>query len=227
MRNETRIRGTIIMNHPAKYSDELIPVMVHLIRKYGRKIPIIVDPFAGTGKIFDLYKFIPGCSIFANELEPEWAHPECHIGDALNLPWMDHMFNVCCTSPTYGNRMADHHEAKDDSERHTYRHCLGRPLSPNNSGAMQWGAEYCGFHLRAWREASRVLCKNGLFILNISNHIRKGQEQMVSEWHRDTLIQMGYVLLEDVHVATLRNRNGANADLRVDYEHVYAFKKSQ
>lgn len=71
------------------------------------------------------------------------------VGDALRLPFRDATFDVVATSPTYGNRMADHHEARDDSDRGTYRHRLSRPLHPSNSGAMQWGEEYRSIHEKA------------------------------------------------------------------------------
>ena len=53
----------------------------------------------------------------------------------------DATFDMVVTSPTYGNRMADHHNAKDGRRRITYTHNLGRTLTPGNSGAMQWGED--------------------------------------------------------------------------------------
>jgi hypothetical protein len=61
----------------------------------------------------------------------------------------DATFDAICTSPTCGNRMADHHEARDISPRHTYRHVLGRPRTPGNSGALQWGDGIAGEEYRA------------------------------------------------------------------------------
>jgi hypothetical protein len=218
------------MRHPATFSNVLLPIIAFQIQYHAPPdmFLLILDPFAGIGKIFELEKLIPGCVVWANEIEPEWAakRERSRVGDALDLSWAaSGWFTVICTSPCYGNRMADHHNARDISRRNTYRHALGRPLSDNNAGELQWGMEYRSFHVKAWAETSRVLCYGGLFILNISNHIRKGVEQLVSEWHRDTLIEMGFSLLDDIHVMTPRNKFGANRNLRVGYEHVYVFRK--
>ena len=53
--------------------------------------------------------------------------------------------------------MADHHDAKDDSRRITYRHCYGKELQENNAGMLQWtDSTYKVLHRRAWLEARRV-----------------------------------------------------------------------
>ena len=210
--------------HPARYSDELIPVLAQCLRGTTR----ILDPFGGTGKIFKLSFWLPGAQIEALEIEPEWAAYDQRItvGNALDLPWPNDYFDAICTSPTYANRMADHHNARDASMRNTYRHALGRPLSPDNSGALQWGEKYREFHRRAWAEADRVLAPGGLFVLNISDHIRKGKRQPVSEWHVSTLLAMGYRLLERHDVKTRRNLHGANSEKRVESEWVLKLRKA-
>jgi hypothetical protein len=80
------------------------------------------------------------------------------VGNALHLPeqWTNR-FHMVVTSPTYGNRMADHHDAKDDSKRMTYKHMLGRDLHPDNSGQMHFGPKYKEFHEKAWAEVTRVI----------------------------------------------------------------------
>lgn len=129
-----------MIRHPAKFTDALLPSFAHLIPPATRGL----DPFGGTGKIFLLHDLVPDLQIECIELEPEWAAYDSRItvGNALALPYCDASFDWVCTSPTYGNRMADHHNARDGSRRNTYRHALGRPLHRDNSGAMQWGDEY-------------------------------------------------------------------------------------
>lgn len=125
----------------------------------------------------------------------------------------------------YGNRMADHHNAKDGSRRNTYRHCLGEPLHPNNSGQLQWGEAYRTFHLQAWAECYRVLRHGGRFVLNVKDHIRKGQRIEVSAWHIDALDATGFEFVEYHEVETPGQRHGANGNLRVSYEYVFVFEK--
>lgn len=228
--------------HPAKYSDELLPVMAGML--YGRRC--LLDPFAGSGKVFSLQSFLPDCEIEAVEIEPEWAamHPRTTVGNALHLPWPDRYFDAVCSSPTYGNRMSDHHVARDASKRNTYTHALGRPLHPDNSGAMPWGPAYWDLHQRAWREARRVLEPGGAFVLNTKDfyktmpasrahlpyrtvtatHDKRALVRVqVTCWHWDVLASLGFVRLEAVDVPLLGNRQGANGERRVGYETVAHF----
>jgi len=210
------------MRHPAKFSKPILEILEELAVK-----GLVLDPFAGTGRIHRLAsdsRFTVGV-----ELEPEWAELDHRtlVGNALHLPFPDDSFDAIITSPVYGNRMSDHHNAKDDSVRNTYKHTLGSDLHPDNSGQLHWGPKYREFHLRAWSEASRVLKPYGQFILNISNFIKKGEEQEVSEWHLQQLIEtFGYTLQDSRDITTERNRYGANRDLRVAVEHVFDLRAS-
>lgn len=124
--------------------------------------------------------------------------------------------------------MADHfidHKPEKKYTRNTYRHSIGRPLNPNNSGRMQWGRKYKELHIKAWVECVRVLkSSSGIFILNISDHIRAGKQIRVSEWHIDILTNLGLQLIFEKHVKTKRNRFGKNNKLRVEFETIYMFK---
>ena len=207
-----------MIEHPAKFTDVLIS-------EIGRRIPPgsrVLDPFAGTGRIHQLWN----ADTVGVEIEPEWAsmHPKTVVGNALVLPFKDHSFDAIATSPCYGNRMADHHNARDGSKRMTYRHMLGRELHPNNSGQMQWGDKYRAFHAAAWVEARRVLRPGGLFVLNISDHIRKGTRQRVTAWHVHTLLKEGFELLSAEAIPTPRMKRGENAKARVGYESVIVFE---
>ena len=112
------------MNHPAKYSDILLPVFRGMLS--GCKD--ILDPFAGTGKLRLVF---PDCTLL--EIEPEWASISgAIVGDATKMPFADCTFDAICTSPTYGNRMADSfidHQIEKQYKRNTYTHQLGRKLS--------------------------------------------------------------------------------------------------
>lgn len=231
------------ISHPARYSDPLIPVFAAMLEQHmpAPSDHYVLDPFAGTGKIHQLrdYKF----QTIGIEIEPEWAamHDGTIVGDALNLPYYDELptgydgdgypisnseIGAICTSPTYGNRLADHHNASDPESRRSYTHDLGRELHANNSGAMHWGDDYRDFHERAWREAFRVLMWDGVFILNIKDFIRNGEWQHVTYWHLTTLAGLGLRLLE-VRAIPLRGlRQGANSAARVPFETVAVFKKS-
>src|SRR5437868_9381022 len=105
--------------------------------------PLVLDPFAGVGGIHTLAALGIAHTVGV-ELEPECAlqHPRNIVGSALALPFPDDTFDAIVTSPCYGNRMADHHDAKDASRRNTYTHALGRPLAFANAGSLQWGDSY-------------------------------------------------------------------------------------
>lgn len=177
--------------HPAAYNDALLPVFARHLPAHG---PLrILDPFAGTGKIARLSAYRTDLQFYGAELELEWARltPGMIVANALHLPYPTAAFDVIVTSPAYGNRMADHHNAHDASPRHTYRHTLGRPLHADNSGGLQWGDAYRALHVGAWTEARRVLKPGGALLLNCKDHIRRGVLQPVTRWHVDTLAALG------------------------------------
>lgn len=206
--------------HPAKFSDPIITELTDIVKGVRG---VALDPFAGTGKVHLLQR--RGLRTVGVEIEPEWAeiHPQTVVGNALGLPFPDRTFDAIVTSPCYGNRMADAHDAQDDSHRNTYTHVLGRKLHEDNSGAMQWGPEYRMFHLRAWMEAWRVLKNRSTktrMIVNISNHIRDGKEIDVTGWHAQALETIGFKPLSVRTVETARNRDGENGDIRCPYESI-------
>lgn len=240
--------------HPAPFSDAVLEQIGLLLDQeadaQGKQKLRVLDPFAGEGWIHELEH-----NTFGIELEPEWAmkHERTQVGDACDLPFKAKSFDAIATSPCYGNRMADHHNAKDIckkcknkralrkdckickgtglSHRRTYKHYLGRDLSANNAGAMQWGDDYRELHERAWTEAARVLRPGGLFVLNIRNHfrtIRKGQPpelQHVAEWHLECLGQLGFAIQKYHFVETPGYRFGENRELRLDGEQIISLRK--
>lgn len=225
---ETLFETRTTPNHPAKYTDVLLGVFVRMLAGCQR----VLDPFGGTGKIFLLNRWYPEMEIQAIELEPEWAaiNPRTTIGNALALPFQAGYFDAVCTSPTYGNDMAiESNKEKWITEWKTFRYAdmLGRKLNPDNSGKLKWGEKYRQFHIRAWQEATRVLQPGGVFVLNIKNHIRNGQEQFVTEWHIETILQLGYRLIEQQRVKTPSMRYGQNSEKRIEYESVIKFRKAE
>lgn len=200
--------------HPARYSEEVLPIMARFLVPGTR----VLDPFSGTG---ERHEQIHGVEWVRVELEEGWA--DMVQGNALQLPFANNTFDAVATSCTYGNRMADHHDAKDNSKRITYRHKLGRPLRQQNSGQLQWGTKYREFHEAAWKEARRVLKPGGRLVLNVSDHIRGGGRQPVVAWHIEALRRLGFYMVTHQQVTTRRMGFGKNGQARVEQESVLLF----
>lgn len=221
--------------HPAKFSEPILDKIVEFLDDWGWPARIL-DPFAGTGRVHQLpevavrsaYPELKPDETFTVgvELEPEWAAttPGTIVANTLRLPFPAGAFDGMVTSPCYGNRLADHHNAQDGSRRYSYRHVLGRPLHEDNSGQMQWGDRYREFHRQAWNECLRVLRPDSIIVLNTSNHVRGGEEQYVTEFHLQHFLDHGCAVLDLDVVNTRRLRHGANRDVRPRYENVFALR---
>lgn len=208
------------INHPARYSVG----MLGIFRSYIRPGDWVLDPFGGVGGT-DGLKAV-GARVVVHELEfgvvthARGARRVC--GNAMELPFADDSFDVVCTSPTYGNRMAD--TFTDGSKRNTYTAGFGFELHACNTGAMQWGEVYRRCHVEAWQECLRVLKPKGVLLLNISDHIRDGVRQYVSRWHLVTLQTLGFRFRRAHVCKTPRNRFGANSELRTAAEYIFVME---
>lgn len=104
--------------HPAIFSDAILPVLARMLGPEHRRV---LDPFAGVGRIHELRGLVDWELVTIGvEIEPEWAtvHTDTQVGNALALPFASGVFDAVITSPTYGNRLADH-RARDGSYRHS------------------------------------------------------------------------------------------------------------
>lgn len=215
------------VSHPARYSAAILERFEKVIDdvcNVGTDRIKVLDPFAGTGKIHELPFDTTGV-----ELEPEWGQLVAEgniIGDASAMPFDDHSFDVVATSPTYGNRLADHHEATDPHLRRSYTHDLGRRLTPGNTGEIAWGPKYEEAHTVIWTEVRRVLKPFGWLLLNIKDHIKDGEQQPVSHWHTAALVGLGFTFWPGYSsgVTTQHLRQGAQSE-RAGQELVLVFRR--
>jgi len=209
------------LRHPARYSDALLPVMAQYLRPGMR----VLDPFGGVGTINRLA--YTGAKFYTGEIEysvcAQSAGTRRACADAQMLPFASESFDAICTSPTYGNRMAD--KFTDDSWRNTYTASFGFTLHKDNSGAMQWGVPYQWLHQCAYKQCMRVLKPGGLMLVNVSDHIRDGERVHVAKWHFDTLRAIGFQHLTTHEIKTPRNRMGQNGAARVECEYIFVMQK--
>lgn len=226
------------MGHPAPYHLNILAEFDRILswrfRERHNKIRIL-DPMAGTGRIHLLDHWHeegdnPPRVISAVDIE-EWPDQEgpVRIADSTNPKlWNPGQFDAICVSPVYPNRMTDHHNAKDDSVRHSYTHDLGMPLEANNTGRMPWGEEHRRVTTEIWRNCNLWLPVGGLFLLNIKDNLYTKKKvkwrRRATDWHIVTLLWCGFTLLEITDVPLKGMRFGANPE-RVPFEHVITFGK--
>lgn len=100
---------TLDVDHPAKFSQAVLDALDLIVPTGAR----VLDPFGGVGYIHRL----EDRETVSLDLEPEWAMAwpgaTSIQGNALTLPFPDGSFWWVVTSCTYGNRMADHHDAQE------------------------------------------------------------------------------------------------------------------
>lgn len=139
---------TTIPAHPAKFPPSIVDAIGEVVLDYFAPLvldrpPVLLDPFAGVGGI---HRLRPDVETYGVELEPEWAQasPHTRVGDATDLTeWGDNTVDVVATSPCYGNRMADHHDAQ---ERCTACAGTGHLAGTRNAYAVDVNARHAADH---------------------------------------------------------------------------------
>ena len=63
-----------------------------------------------------------------------------------------------------------------------------------------------------------------LFLLNITDHIRAGERQAVTEWHTDLLTSLGWNVWQEIEMHSPGQRDGQNRDVRVPTEVIIVFE---
>lgn len=237
-------------DHPAKYPQAVLDAFQVIVDREAKRIareegarrnPVVLDPFAGVGRIHDLHR----AETLGVEIEPEWAvcRDNTLVGDATKLsPVWTESFDLVMTSPCYGNRMADHHNNRDKhrpckgagckgckgtgiSPRKNYRVALGHDPSEGSAAAMQWGPEYRNLHRAALVEMVRVVRFGGLVVVNMKDHIRDKRVQPVVGWWAHTMEDVGLKSIALQSVATTGMRHGRNYEARVDGEKIITGRK--
>ena len=212
--------------HPAKFSNELLPVIARYC--YGD----IVDIMGGTGKVGLLKNYNSLIkSVCSNEIEEEWANQGAAngvdvviVGDAR---FISGKFDCIVTSPPYGNRMADNFKpSKPDSKRSFYAGDLGRTPSKGSTSCSHFGDKYT----KEMADIYENVFKNvefDLFILNVSNFIRQFKEVDVIAWYKEFFLFRDFVLIAEEKVRTKRQKGvGTNTLLRVETESVLVFRRA-
>jgi hypothetical protein len=213
------------VDHPARFSKELLPEMARPLADWG--LPVH-DPFAGTGERLGELCDELGLAFTGTEIEPEWiVDQRVHEGDSTTADPYPTGEYVVVTSPTYPNGMADHFKAKDASKRNTYRHALqrtrggaDRELHRNNTGRynIRRGEQ---IEAKYWRLANRAVAHwPDRAVVNVKDFYYENDKvyRLAERWTA-LLEEHGYAILAQRDVKTPGQRFGANRH-RVDTEAV-------
>ena len=75
---------------------------------------------------------------------------------------------------------------------------------------------------KLWEQYNRLIKEDGA---NVKNHIRKGVEIDVVDFHRNLIESLGFELLYSDYIKTSGLKYGNNSDRRVDGEYILTFMK--
>jgi hypothetical protein len=139
----TAVVGNVAADHPAKWSTPVLEAMADVVEAEHARVSDrlrVLDPFAGIGRGRLHLALQPWVAhVVGVELQPEWCTEGTELGNACHLPgcnchpgpddWTGR-YHAVVTSPCYGNRCADHHQAADLCKKCkgsgcTVANCLG------------------------------------------------------------------------------------------------------
>lgn len=207
-----------IGKHPAVFTDSIIEELAELIPKHVPDDHWIHDPFAGEGRRLGALCDRLGYMFTGTDLE-EWADRDWRVfvGDSTDPKTYPIFPYAVCTSPTYGNGVNDHFDAKDGSKRLTYRVRIGHELHSNNTGRWSGRSSKKG-EAEYWRLTNECVKHwPDIALVNVKDSVRAGEIYRLSLLWSDLLGSYGYGV-EWVDVPCPGWRFGANSQARVDSE---------
>lgn len=226
--------------HPAMWSQAILEALDEMVPP-GRYL----DPYAGTCKINTIAA--DNRRFYCVEIEPEWAARyvewtpldgspvlEPFTGDCLK--WMKiwkrngTQFDGVVSSPVYGNRMSDHHNAKDASRRRGYRFQLGRMPTEGSTGVMYfWQLRFKDHHQKAVKLIGKLVRPGGYVFWNVKNFYKTVNgieiEYDVLGWFVTEFEKRGFEIEKVVDVGTPGFREGENYEIRKAMEHIIVGRK--
>lgn len=234
-------------DHPAKWSASVLVAMADAAAAEAERVghPLsVLDPFAGVGRARLAEALGPHAErVDGIELQPEWSgwapgHPEGVVkfvdgiavhgtGDLLTLqgqaddlpPHYGDRFDAVFSSPCYGNRCADHHDAQDkckacsgyggtcilihDGSPHGREHCRGaqwRDCPTCKGTGLSWRNTYA----HALRRAGGELVPGSAAAMHWGRRYRL--------FHRDALAEMIRVVVPGGLLAINMSNHIADGD---------------
>jgi hypothetical protein len=227
-----RYRPPLTPKHPARFSPSIVDNAIAYLVSIGFTGRVL-DPFAGTG---ERLKSTRGIQFYGAELQYHWAKQRDRdnismvVANTLRgLPFAYDSFDGIFTSPDYGNRYADHHNAQDPSLRRSYFHDhlagTGEPLHPDNGGLLHWGPAYRQHKRKSYIILLKYLKLDGLVLVNVSDIVRNKRVVPCVAWHDLQLRALGVKMERRIEVETPRMRMGANSKARVSHEVILVGRK--
>lgn len=237
--------------HPAPFSKPILDRLADLLRSDQKALgkPLrILDPFAGTGRVF--LAAPPYSKVTMIEIEKEFVEEGLAYLSSINgrldqtvkwryeaaesAGWLQKhraTYTHIVTSPTYGNRMRDPYRSKPGTQCRSYAQSKGGPLLPYNSGAYKLDSDqYWGINGDVMESAIARLVPGGRVYINVSDFYhtpKKGappeRQPVGAEWV-SLMTHCGVFLASVEQVVTRRFTRGENRH-RVPYEYILTFEK--
>ena len=217
--------------HPARFTPAILEVVAPTLDHW--RLPVH-DPFAGTGERLGRLCDQLRLDFSGTEIEAEFiVDPRVAPGDSTDPTTYPTGQHCVVTSPTYGNGINDHFHARDGGRRHTYRQALAnnlghdRPLAPNNTGRYAVVRGGTSAEVRYWRvHRDAVGCWPPRAIVNVSDFVNGGETYpLVARWVQ-LLAAHGYAVVDQIEVATPRQRHGSNGNVRCGTEVVLVCERA-
>lgn len=114
------------------------------------------------------------------------------------------------------------HDIREQTGDETYA------LHENNAGRMHFRSEqYKDLHRKHAALALEKAKPGGIYVLNVSDFVERGQIVHAATWHLNTMQAAGWLWIDAYAIATPRMRYGANNQLRPENEWVFVFRKME